>query len=112
MLECMRNIASQNTENPKKQSSKTTEKEYINGCYTRYGTRPLNIMEIKASTTLSNGMFAVCGVVPEDGISVDVYKDNTRKELIFMEHGITANTTDSYDLFFELAESRCAEMRI
>ena len=40
---------------------KQTEQEYIHGCYTRYGTRPLNVMEIKAITTLSNGMCAVAG---------------------------------------------------
>lgn len=91
---------------------KTTEQEYINGCYTRYGTRPLNVMEIKASTTLKNGMFAVCGIVPEDGLSVDVYRDNTKKELIFMEHGFVTNNPDNYELLFMMTESRCKEMKI
>lgn len=33
----------------------TTKQEYINGCYTRYGTRPLTAMEIKTETRLYNG---------------------------------------------------------
>lgn len=91
---------------------KQTEQKYIHGCYTRYGTRPLNVMEIKAITTLSNGMCAVAGFIPEDGISIDVYKDSTRNVLVFMEHGIISNVDDDYDFFFLLAENRCKEMGI
>lgn len=92
---------------------KQTEQEYIHGCYTRYGTRPLNAMEIKAATTLSNGMYAVAGIVPEDGISIDVYKDSTRNTLVFMEHGIISNVDDyNYEFLFLLAEDRCKEMGI
>jgi hypothetical protein len=91
---------------------KQTEYEYLNGCYTRYGTRPLNVMEIKATTTLSNGMYAVAGFIPEDGISIDVYKDSTRNVLMFMEHGIMSNVDDDYDFLFLLAEDRCKELGI
>lgn len=95
----------------------TTKQEYINGCYTRYGTRPLTAMEIKAETELSNGMYAVSGVVPEDGVSIDVYADATKKDLIFMEHGIETNINfededEDFYFVFLLAESRLKEMNL
>lgn len=93
----------------------TTKQEYINGCYTRYGTRPLTAMEIKAETELSNGMYAVSGVVPEDGISIDVYADATKKDLIFMEHGITVTfdiEDEDFYFVFLLAEERLKEMNL
>ena len=91
---------------------KTTEQGYINGCYTRYGTRPLILMEIKTSKTLSNGMYAVAGKIPEDGISVDVYENGRMDKLIFMEHGITSFGNTCLDDVFGLAELRCAEMKL
>lgn len=57
-------------------------------------------------------MFAVCCIVPEDGLSVDVYRDNTKKELIFMEHGFVTSKPDNYELLFMMTESRCKEMKI
>lgn len=94
----------------------TTKQEYINGCYTRYGTRPLTAMEIKAETKLSNGMQAVLGIVPEDGISIDVYADATKKDLIFMEHGIETNVDladeDDCSFVFQLAEGFLKEMNL
>lgn len=91
---------------------KTTEQVYINGCYTRYGTRPLTLMEIKASKILSNGMYAVAGEIPEDGISVDVYENGRMSKLIFMEHGITSFGNTCLDDAFGLAELRCVEMKL
>ncbi|MGN0242402.1 MAG: hypothetical protein ACI4CS_11990 [Candidatus Weimeria sp.] len=93
-------------------------KDYINGCYTRYGTRALKQEEIITSAALPNGMFAAIGVIPgeKDGISVDVYYDKDRKNLVFMEHGITAYNMDIHDvtvakaLMIEFACSRCKEM--
>ena len=93
----------------------TTKQEYINGCYTRYGTRPLTAMEIKAETELSNGMYAVSGVVPEDGISIDVYADATKKDLIFMEHGITVTfdiEDEDFYFVFLLAEECLKAMNL
>lgn len=93
----------------------TTKQERINGCYTRYGTRPLTAMEIKAETKLSNGMYAVSGIVPEDGISIDVYADATKKDLIFMEHGITVTfdiEDEDFYFVFLLAEERLKEMNL
>lgn len=93
----------------------TTKQERINGCYTRHGTRPLTAMEIKAETKLSNGMYAVSGIVPEDGISIDVYADATKKDLIFMEHGITATfdiEDEDFYFVFLLAEERLKEMNL
>lgn len=93
----------------------TTKQEYINGCYTRYGFRPLTEMEIKAETELSNGMYAVSGIVPEDGISIDVYADATKKDLIFMEHGITTTfdiEDEDFYFVFLLAEERLKEMNL
>lgn len=92
--------------------------DYINGCYTKYGTRPLNKLEIKHKGQLSNGMWFVYGFIPteEDGLSIDVYKDKELKELVFMEHGIIStvdnlNEADS-EIFEYLAESRIAEMKL
>ena len=94
----------------------TTKQEYINGCYTRYGTRPLTAMEIKTETRLYNGMYAVLGIVPEDGISIDVYLDATKKDLIFMEHGLETNVDltdeDNVSLLFLLVEERLKEMKL
>lgn len=94
----------------------TTEKEYINGCYTRYGKRPLEEDEIIQHTTLHNGMYAVCGIskIKKDGVSIDVYKNPSKKELVFMEHGITISDRSlAHDpAIFFLAESRCSEMGI
>lgn len=59
-----------------------------------YGKKPLNLLEIKGTFVLSNGMYCVYGHNIE-GICVDVYNDNTRKELVSMQHGIMTfgNTT-------------------
>ena len=65
-----------------------TEQEYINGCYTRYGTRPPKKNEIKNATTLSNGMFAVAGFCKPDGYSIDIYKDPKMEKLIYMQHNV------------------------
>ena len=89
-------------------------KDYINGCYTKYGTRPLNIMEIVHKVQLSNGMWALIGNIPEDGISADVYKDEGTKEMVFMEHGIIAsdNWKKNPSMIIGLVENRCKEMQI
>lgn len=92
--------------------------EYINGCYTKYGTRPLNISEIKQKGQLCNGMWFVGGIIPtkEDGISIDVYKDKDMKELLFMEHGIITNidinSSEGLWIFKTMAENRLKEMRL
>lgn len=61
--------------------------DYINGCYTREGTRPIAKSEIKGTGKLYNGMTFIAGYVPEDGVSVDVYRDEACTDLVFMEHG-------------------------
>ena len=53
-----------------------------------YGKRKLNLLEIKGSFTLSNGMFCVFGKTTDEGISVDIYDDASQKLLIGMEHHI------------------------
>lgn len=58
-----------------------------------YGTAPIPMLAIKGAFTLSNGMYCVCGPTP-DGISVDVYKDKSRKELVSMQHGIIMSNAD------------------
>ena len=93
---------------------------YINGCYTKYGSRPLSPLEIKRKVQLPNGMWCVMGKIPEDGISVDVYRDKDLHDLVFMEHGYATNapenidewTDDNFTLLAQCAESRCREMRI
>ena len=56
-----------------------------------YGKRKLLAPEIKGSFTLSNGMFCVWGIPSDEGVSVDVYDDASKKLLIGMEHGIIGN---------------------
>jgi hypothetical protein len=92
--------------------TKEPKQAFINGCNTKNSTRPLNALEIKASTTLSNGMYAVAGYIPLDGISMDVYKNKTMKDLIFMEHGMISSDETDYNMAFTLAEIRCNEMGI
>ena len=92
--------------------------DYINGCYTKYGTRPLKKEEICYTSVLSNGMWCVIGVIPikEDGLSIDVYKDADLKELLFMEHGIRTNikpkTKSDFEFIKNLAENRLKEMAL
>ena len=94
----------------------TAEQEYINGCYTRYGTRPLKKNEIKNATSLSNGMFAVAGFCKQDGYSVDIYKDSKMKKLIYMQHNVHVGGCDNWssksEILFMLAEQLCLEMEI
>lgn len=92
--------------------TKEPKQAFINGCNTKNGTRPPSQSEIDSSTTLSNGMYAVVGCIPVDGVSVDVYEDETMETLIFMEHGILLSDNDNYDMAFTLAEIRCSEMGI
>ncbi|MEE5992272.1 MAG: hypothetical protein V3G42_03420 [Oscillospiraceae bacterium] len=56
-----------------------------------YGKRKLNFLEIKGSFTLSNGMYCLWGNPKDEGLSVDIYDDDTKKLLIGMEHGIMGN---------------------
>jgi hypothetical protein len=62
--------------------------DYINGYYTKKGSRPLAREEIVKTVCLTNGMTAVFGYIddPHDKVSCDVYKDEGLKDLIFMEH--------------------------
>lgn len=89
----------------------TTEKEYINGCYTREGSRPLREGEIERGCRLKNGMFAVFGIHKKDGISADVYRDRSMKSLVFMEHGFVCHPLN-WDMICNLVEWRCEEMGI
>ena len=78
-----------------------------------YGKRPLHLLEIKGSFTLSNGMYCVYGH-NEEGCCVDVYKDNSKKELVSMQHGIEgshdlANLKESEDMLKGLIESMVDE---
>lgn len=92
--------------------TKEPKQTFINGCNTKNSTRPLYKSEIDSSTILSNGMYAVVGYIPTDGISVNVYEDETMESLIFMEHRVLLSDNDDYDMAFTLAEIRCNEMGI
>ncbi len=87
--------------------------EYINGCYTKYGTRPMESNEIKAKARLSNGLWAAVGFIdlPDDRWSIDVYRDEAMTDLVFMDHGCTV-FGDELSMLFGLAESRCKEMKL
>ena len=94
--------------------------EYINGCYTKYGTSPMTYEEGKIDLLLPNGMIAVFGVHPEDGISCDVYTKEGK--LLFLEHGIITNVVDknsstdvwvkSRDMLLNIAINRLIEMKL
>lgn len=73
-----------------------------------YGKKPLNLLEIKGIFVLSNGMYCVYGQNTE-GICVDVYKDETRKDLVSMQHGIVTNTGLNANLLKDLMESMIDE---
>ena len=75
-----------------------------------YGKRPLHMLEIKGSFTLSNKMYCVYGK-NEEGVCVDVYKDKTRKELVSMQHGIQSNHGDELnaEMLAHLMESMIDE---
>lgn len=61
-------------------------KDYINGCYTKYGTKPLNAFEIKFTGQIGKYYYVAGENV--DGLGVDVYADPNRRNLLFMEHSI------------------------
>lgn len=92
--------------------------EYINGCYTKYGSRALKKEEIVAKGKLPNNLWMVFGFIntKEDGFSIDVYKDEKLTECIFWEHGIITsvdiNNINDADLnmLATLAMNRCLEM--
>lgn len=92
--------------------------EYINGCYTKYGSRPLEKNEISFKTKLPNGLWMVAGFIntEEDGISVDVYKDENLTECLFWQHGIKMYTpskkTFDPQLLILMTMERCKEMRL
>ncbi len=97
--------------------------EYINGCYTKYGTRPLSESEIKYKGRMLNGMWCVIGYIddPKDGISIDVYRDEKLTDLVFIEHGYRVGnmpkdmgqwSTSDFEFLKMNAELRCQEMRI
>jgi len=67
-----------------------------------YGKRKLAAPEIRGSFTLSNGMFCVWGVPSDEGISVDVYDDASKKLLIGMEHGIIVNSKNPDSLILKM----------
>ena len=91
-------------------------KDYINGCYTKYGTSPLEDKEIKGDFKLPNNMYCVVGKHHKDGISADIYKNNSKEELIFMEHGYITNTDIStksgIDIIKHMVILRCQEMKL
>lgn len=62
-----------------------------------YGKRRLNALEVKGSFTLSKGMFCVWGRPADEGLSVDIYDDSSKKLLIGMEHGIVAGGSANDD---------------
>jgi hypothetical protein len=69
-----------------------------------YGKRKLNALEIKGSFTLKNGIFCVWGNPTDEGLSVDIYDDKSKKLLIGLEHGIIANCEGNSELLCSLIE--------
>lgn len=93
------------------------KQEYINGCYTKYGTRLITAPEAIHTGMLPNGYFFVAGEIPEDGISVDVYKDKPFGEPLFMEHGFEIFNVDlkspsGKEMIMQGALIRCEEMKL
>lgn len=91
--------------------------DYINGCYTKYGTRSLNIFEIKRKIDLGNGYACAIGYIEneKDGLSIDLLKDN---KVFAWEHNIHTNmdpknlSEDSFEMLIQLAQNRLREMRL
>lgn len=78
-----------------------------------YGKRKLLVPEIKGSFTLSNGMFCVWGNTSDEGLSVDIYDDDSKQLLIGLEHGIHSNigpSDDATELLNDLIESYSDEL--
>ena len=77
-----------------------------------YGKRKLNVLEIKGSFELNNGMFCIWGISSEEGVSVDIYDDSSRKLLIGLEHNIQVPDPDNVDeeLLHVLIESFADEL--
>lgn len=93
-------------------------KEYINGCYTMYGTRALNIFEIFHKEKINDVYSYALGYIDseEDGISIDIYEGN---EVICWEHTIRTNydikdlkNIKDFSVFTQLATNRLREMRL
>ena len=75
-----------------------------------YGKRKLNPMEIQGSFTLSNGMFCLWGKPSDEGISVDIYDDKSKKLLIGMEHGIRCSGEPNNEILKMLMESFLSDL--
>ena len=59
-----------------------------------YGEKPLVCLEIKGSFWIDNRrLFCVYGKSTE-GVCVDVYRDESMKELVSMQHGIMYSGVD------------------
>lgn len=93
-------------------------KDYINGCYTKYGTRSMNIMEIMHRYEFENGLGCRIGYIPtkEDGVSIDLMKNG---EIIAWEHGMKGNISvenlknkSAADFLVQLAINRFKEMNL
>lgn len=89
-------------------------KDYINGCYTKNGTKPLNILEMKFVGQI--GKYYYMAGKNIDGLGVDVYTDPNRHNLLFMEHGIVTNVNLDNELtkeiFEDIAINRLLEMEL
>ena len=99
------------------------KQDYINGCYTKYGTRPMNTFERKIRLDLPSGMVCFIGYIDsdKDGLSADVYRDKKLSELLFMEHGYSISLDipqnpkeweDVAEMLSPLIYDRLHEMRL
>ena len=64
-----------------------------------YGRSAGNVLSVRGSFSLSNGMFCKYGVT-DDGIGVDVYKDKSCNELISEQRGIQIGLIDMDNVRF------------
>ena len=89
--------------------------DYINGCYTKYGTRDLNIMEIKHKENIDNVFSYAIGYIPndEDKISIDILENG---KVICWEHNITTSVDieeiSDFSPFTQIVLNRLKEMRL
>ena len=74
-----------------------------------YGKRKLLESEIRGAFMLSNGMFCVWGEPDDEGTSVDIYEDKTKKLLVGMEHGIVSAGAPSEEALHMLMEGLIKE---
>ena len=89
-------------------------KDYINGQFTKRGSRPLKTNEIIHAEDLGDGYSYRLGFIPFDGVSIDLLKDG---RVIAWEHNLAIINTElkyvtDFRVFSSIARNRLKEMKL